>query len=169
MILVGSGPFEEEYVPRLQENRFSRLNKQEQEEFQAIVRALNDSEIKDGDKLLARLGELASKTAIYAPIECEEEDFELGGSQGAIFQGVWTEAAELRRNGMLLAQGEHISCSVVAIHGDYDPHPWEGVQEPLSAIMSDFRFVLLEQCGHKPWVERYAREEFFQILNDELH
>ena len=41
----------------------------------------------------------------------------------------------------------------MAIHGDYDPHPASGVKEPLSRILRDFRFILLDHCGHTPWKE----------------
>ena len=64
--------------------------------------------------------------------------------------------------------GKKIQCHVVAIHGDYDPHSAEGVQKPLTVILKDFRFILLKNCGHKPWIERWARDEFYQILKDEL-
>ena len=75
---------------------------------------------------------------------------------------------ELRRNGKLLELGEYIRCPVVAIHGDYDPHPAEGVQTPLSAILKNFRFILVNNCGHKPWIEREARDKFYGILKEEL-
>jgi pimeloyl-ACP methyl ester carboxylesterase len=79
------------------------------------------------------------------------------------------DAEELRRSGKLLKYGKHIKCPVVAIHGDYDPHPALGVQKPLSAILKNFRFILLKNCGHKPWVERQAKDEFYGILKEELH
>jgi pimeloyl-ACP methyl ester carboxylesterase len=56
----------------------------------------------------------------------------------------------------------------VAIHGDYDPHLAEGIREPLSRVIKDFRFILLEKCGHEPWRERYAHDEFYEILTSEL-
>ena len=67
-----------------------------------------------------------------------------------------------------LALGKHITCPVVAIHGDYDTHPAEGVKKPLSTALKDFRFILLENCGHKPWMERKARDTFYKILREEL-
>jgi pimeloyl-ACP methyl ester carboxylesterase len=74
----------------------------------------------------------------------------------------------MRRSGELLALGKHIACPVVAIHGNFDPHPAAGVQEPLAQVLKDFRFILLNQCGHKPWRERQARDEFFAMLDREL-
>jgi hypothetical protein len=57
---------------------------------------------------------------------------------------------------------------VIAIHGDYDPHPYQGVKEPLSIILKIFRFILLEKCEHEPWTERQARDKFFEIIEGEL-
>ena len=73
----------------------------------------------------------------------------------------------IERKRKLLEMGKQIRCPVVAIHGDYDPHPAEGVQKPLSAFMKNFRFIMLKHCGHKPWVEREAKEQFFRILKNE--
>ncbi|MDO8674061.1 MAG: alpha/beta hydrolase [Dehalococcoidia bacterium] len=60
------------------------------------------------------------------------------------------------------------TCPVVAIHGDYDPHPAGGVIEPLSRTVKDFSFHLLASCGHQPRAERRARDRFFAILAREL-
>ncbi|MFO7996195.1 MAG: alpha/beta hydrolase, partial [Dehalococcoidia bacterium] len=71
-------------------------------------------------------------------------------------------------SGQLLEIIRRIKCPVLAIHGDYDPHPAHGVKDPLSRAIKDFRFVLLEKCGHYPWRERKARDMFYCILNAEI-
>ena len=85
-----------------------------------------------------------------------------------IYQNVWSQARELRISGEFLEIGKKIQCPVVAIHGDYDPHLSEGVKDPLSRIVKDFRFILLENCGHQPWIERAARDRFYSILKSEV-
>jgi hypothetical protein len=35
-------------------------------------------------------------------------------------------------------------------------------------VLPDFRFVLLEKCGHRPWIERNAAENFFKVLVAEI-
>lgn len=164
--LVGSAPFAERYVPELQAIRLSRLSEAERREWATIIQALAQPGSAGIDTLLARLGTLASKTDTYDPIEADEID--RVGYQGYIFQHVWNAAAELCRNGQLLALGRDIHCPVTAVHGDYDPHPAEGVQRPLSVVLKHFRFVLLERCGHTPWLERQARENFYRIIQEEL-
>jgi pimeloyl-ACP methyl ester carboxylesterase len=169
LILVGSGPYEERYVARLQETRLNRLSEEGRTQFESIIRALSDPATHDKDALLARLGALTSKTDQYDPIMDESDPSDSVGSRGDIFQSVWRDAAQLRRSGKLLELGKRVKCPVVAIHGDYDPHPAEGVQEPLSAVLASFRFILLENCGHMPWIERQARDEFYATLEEELH
>ncbi len=115
----------------------------------------------------ARLDRMDKETVpdAYDPIEGKPEPIDY---QGDIFNSVWPEAEELRRSGRLLEFVKDIRCPVVAIHGDYDPHPAEGVQKPLSAVLKDFRFILLDHCGHKPWIEKDAREKFFELIRNEL-
>ena len=150
LLLVASGPFDERYVAQLEATRLKRLNVKEQEEWQAISKAISDPVAQHKDALLARLGMLASMTDTYDPIAVVSEAPDAINIQGDVFHRVWATAAEWRRNGKLLELGQHIQCPVVAFHGDYDPHPAEGVQKPLSALLKEFRFVLLKNCGHTP-------------------
>jgi pimeloyl-ACP methyl ester carboxylesterase len=170
LILVGSGPFEERYVPKITENRFKRLSPQEQEEYLQLVELLDRSAVPGSAGSLSRLGEMSDKTDSYDPIELPEDTMDLDdiADPAKIYQGVWPKAAELRASGELLRRVATITCPVVALHGDCDPHPAEGIQKPLAATVQDFRMIILEQCGHTPWCERHARERFYQILEQEL-
>jgi pimeloyl-ACP methyl ester carboxylesterase len=164
VILIGSGSFEERYAVRVLETRLSRLGRREREEAISLMETLQDHGGGDGPAALVRFIGLISKADDFDP---------LPGSEGCelrpeILRQVWGEAERLRRSGELLALGEEIRCPVVAIHGDYDPHPAEGVSEPLSRVLTDFRFVLLEACGHTPWRERRAKERFYAVLEAEL-
>lgn len=168
VVLVGCGPFQETYVATLHETRVKRFTEKERRRFDAIIEALNDPGAEDKDRLLAQLGALARKSDLYDPITSQDEASDDVGLQGHTFQKVWQEAAELRRSGVLLELARSIQCPVVAVHGDYDPHPAEGVWIPLSTTLDEFRFVLLENCGHKPWIERQARGTFYRVLREEL-
>jgi len=165
LILIGSGPFEEKYAEKIQQIRLSRLSEEERTEAESLIEVLDDPTVEDKNMVFARFGALFSKADAYDPIlqETDVTDCDVG-----IFKSVWQGAAELRRSGLLLKLGKNIKCPVVAIHGDYDPHPAEGVQKPLSAILKGFRFILLKNCGHKPWIERQAKDRFYGILKEEL-
>ncbi|HUV29678.1 MAG TPA: alpha/beta hydrolase [Acidobacteriota bacterium] len=165
LILVGSGPYEEKYASGIQDTRLDRLTDKEKAELESVLRILDNPASEDRTAAFARFGALFSKADAYAPLEDESEAIDY---QVDVFQSVWRDAAELRRSGKLLALGRLVRCPVVAIHGAYDPHPAEGVEKPLSAILPSFGFFLLKNCGHRPWIERQARKRFFDILRTEI-
>jgi pimeloyl-ACP methyl ester carboxylesterase len=167
LILVGSGPYEARYAVGIDHIRSNRLSDEDRRREMVLVAALNDPAVEDKDGIFAQLGRLSAQTDTYDPIglKAVETDLEVHFD---VFAGVWPEASALRANGQLLALGEQIHCPVVAIHGDYDPHPSEGIREPLSRVLPDFRFILLQRCGHEPWIERHARDEFYRLLRTEL-
>ena len=165
LVLVSSGPYEEKYALGIAQTRLARLNREDRKEVIRLSEALDGPATEDKDAVMARLGELMSRADAYDPLPA---DSELVECQYEVYRGVWGQASELRRSGRLLELGKDIRCPVVAIHGDYDPHPAEGVREPLSRVLGDFRFILLEQCGHRPWIERSARDEFYRILVQEV-
>jgi pimeloyl-ACP methyl ester carboxylesterase len=164
LILVGTPPFEDRYAYQVQATRLQRLDLHEQSEYHSILEGLKDPADSGKNHLLNRLRELTRKTDTLHPIENGSADPGEDKYNGAAFAAVWDQAAELRHSGALLDLATQIKCPVTAIHGDYDPHPAEGVEKPLSTRIKNFRFILLEQCGHKPWIEQHARDSFFQIL-----
>ena len=165
LILVGSAPYEDKYAADITQTRLNRLSERERAEALSLMCTLNDLSIVAKNTPLARLGNLLSKADSYDPLPHNDEILEC---RYDVFQGVWGEAEQLRNSGKLLELGRRIKCPVVAIHGDYDPHPAAGVNEPLSRVLRDFRFILLEKCGHRPWLERSARDRFYNILRHEL-
>jgi pimeloyl-ACP methyl ester carboxylesterase len=164
LILVSSGPFEEKYATNIMKTRLERLDDEDGEELLSILEELNDPSEGNKDEKMSRLGSLISKADSYVPVP---HDDEVVHTSYDIYRRVWSEAEELRKSGMLLEIAARVQCPVVAIHGDYDPHPPEGVGEPLSQILKDFKFIILDNCGHQPWIEKLARERFFEILSAE--
>lgn len=165
LILIGSGPFEEKYASKIAVIRSKRLNREEKNKLQKLEESLKNLGRKDKEGAFRSFGKLIFKADSFDPLPAEEAVIEY---QQDIFQSVWCEAEELRRSGKLLKFAHQIQCPVLAIHGDYDPHPFQGVKEPLTLRLKDFRFVLLEKCGHTPWHERHAKTKFYDILNAEL-
>jgi pimeloyl-ACP methyl ester carboxylesterase len=165
LILVGAGPFEERYTDGIHQTRMDRLAKAEKTELRSLMATLASPEAGDRSRAFVRFGALFAKTDACDPLPDDPSDIEF---REDIYLRVWPEAAEFRKSGNLLALAGRVRCPVLAIHGDYDPHPAEGVEKPLSAALADFRFILLKHCGHKPWTERRARGIFYQTLRTEL-
>ncbi|HEY9167711.1 MAG TPA: alpha/beta hydrolase [Candidatus Kryptonia bacterium] len=145
LILVSAGAFEKKYSSNLTKLRLSRLSQKERLEtlelMDRIANPVPDPEISGSFR---RFGELMTKADSFDPeMGVENVDF-----RSSVYRSVWAEAEVLRDSGTLLEMGRRISCPVSAIHGDYDPHQAAGVCEPLSKVLLDFRFHLLERCGH---------------------
>jgi pimeloyl-ACP methyl ester carboxylesterase len=168
LILVGSGPYEQRYVQQIGATRMSRLTLDEQAEYQAIIALLNDPTGEGKAERFARLGQLANKTDRYDAIDIPYTRPNLGVAAENQFHRVLKEVQEMRASGELLTLADQLQCSVVAIHGDYDPHPADGVRKPLTEKLKDFRFIALEKCGHKPWIEKWAKDKFFAVLLEVL-
>lgn len=166
LILIGSGVYEEKYAVNIMKTRLNRLNDKERTEVLSLMEVLDGGASECKNIAMARFGELIFKADSYAPSPYNNEMLEY---QYDTYQSVWEQAVELRSKGELLKLGRKIQCPVVAIHGDYDPHPPEGVKDPLSRILKDFRFILLEKCGHYPWLELGARDKFYSILKTEIN
>ena len=165
LILVGSGTFEQKYAENIVADRLGRLNEEERIEALELIEIINDPATTDKDKPMAKLGRQFAKADSYDPLPNSSEVLEFSEE---INRRVWTEAEKMRISGELLELGRKIKCPVVAIHGDYDTHLPEGVKEPLSRVLKNFKFVLLEKCGHEPWNEKAARDIFYDILRKEI-
>jgi len=165
LILIGSGSYAEKFTEGIQQTRLNRLNAADRAEVEALFAVLTSPLANDKNRAFARFGRLLSIADAYDPIRYEADTIDY---RVEIFEPVWQDAAELRNSGRLLDLGKQLRCPVTAIHGDYDPHLAEGVQQPLAEILQSFRFILLDNCGHKPWIERQARDRFYAILREEL-
>ncbi len=165
LILVAAGSFDERYNFNLTNLRLSRLNEENRKEALEIINWMNHTAEDNPDKL-KRFSELMELADFY---DCEDNNEDSAEFQYDIFTSVWKEADRMRRFGELVQFGKRIKCPVIAIHGNYDTHPAQGVEEPLSKLLKkNFRFIGLEQCGHYPWKEKHAKEKFFEILETEL-
>jgi pimeloyl-ACP methyl ester carboxylesterase len=165
LILIGSGAFEEKYADNIVGDRLNRLSENERIEALNLIETINNFASGNKDKHMARLGELFAKADTYAALPHKNEVLEFSEE---INRKVWAEAKQMRISGELLSLGKQIICPVVAIHGDYDPHLAGGVREPLRRVLQDLKFILLEKCGHEPWIERFARDKFYMTLKNEL-
>ncbi|ABD41717.1 conserved hypothetical protein [Methanospirillum hungatei JF-1] len=167
LILISAGPLEEQYAV-VWKNRMERLTPDEQETMHELMVQIQDSACPDRDRLLKTFGSLIQKVDSFCPIQENKDEIGAFSCDPEIFSQVWAEAAKMRQTGELLSCFQQISCPVTAIHGDYDPHPVQGVIEPLTRILPRFTSIVIPDCGHCPWEETVARNIFFSVLHGEI-
>ncbi|HVK02286.1 MAG TPA: alpha/beta hydrolase, partial [Armatimonadaceae bacterium] len=166
LVLVGSSPLEASYAAGILDARLARLSEAERAEARNLMDALKGDDGRADAGALERLGALFGGTDAYDPLPGGDGDT-LEVQQG-VYENVWGEAAWMREQGAFAAAAARLRCPVVVLHGDHDPHPADGVREPLERAGADVRFALLPRCGHEPWSERQARERFFTLLDAEM-
>lgn len=165
LVMVGSAVFTAESSALIEPERRRRLAPHDLARLAELRAALTDAATPNKDDLFAEAAAIYTHADALDPVTLDLETIACRYAQNG---SVWSGAKALRESGELLAMGRTISCPVLAIHGDYDPHPPEGIREPLERVIRDFRFVMLERCGHYPWIERAAAEEFFALLEREI-
>ena len=61
-----------------------------------------------------------------------------------------------------------IDAPVLMLHGTVDPHPGRMIRASLEPHLPQLEYHEWERCGHYPWLEKAAREEFFAVLREWL-
>lgn len=161
LVLISSGAFDQKYNSDLLKVRLERLTDSERQEAENILSNLNTVEVNDAH--FARFGELMTKADSYCLIDNKEDNVIIPNVE--IYHKVWPEANELRRSGKLKEALSKIKCPITIIHGNYDPHPLDGILKPLEELGKNYNLMLLEKCGHTPWKEKYAKDKFYDCLN----
>lgn len=168
VILVGSGPLEEQYVHEIGERRKRNMNEKQRAEYDELTACLNSEDTADKDAKLSRLGELVEQADEYEAIVEDIDSRASLPADGTMYTSIWPEAARMRTTGELVQKFRSIRCPITILHGKLDPHPYEGVIQPLKDTAREIHIHLLKKCGHTPWMEKYARDESLKILMDEI-
>jgi pimeloyl-ACP methyl ester carboxylesterase len=166
LILIGSAMFDRKNSSRIEGIRLKRLSKAERKRYHELITELEDAPGKRQDELAEEWGRIFFKTDVYDPLTTDLETLEV---QAVLNRKVWADFVVLKdKLGFLKREFSKINIPVAVIHGEYDPHPIEGIRPFLEECIPGIRFYILPRCGHYPWIERHARESFFQILEKEL-
>ena len=166
LILIGSAVFDAKSSASIGPRRLERLSPAEVARYKEITSALEEPDAPDKEKLMEEWGSLLSKTDMFDPLTTDLEVIDTDYRQ---FANVWPEFVALRdRPNYLATEFAKIEISVSLIHGEHDPHPIDGIRPLLKSCLRNVNFHILPNCGHYPWVERQAKDHFYQILTSEL-
>jgi pimeloyl-ACP methyl ester carboxylesterase len=166
IILVGSAVFDADSSAKIEPCRLERLTEKQRQRYTAIMSNLDQTFDNNQSDVADEWGRIFFTTDVYDPITTNLETLEV---QYELHKKVWSDYVALRdRPGYLKSEFSSIDVPTVLIHGDYDPHPIEGIRPFLEECLSDIHFHILPECGHYPWIERRAREKFFNIVKNEM-
>ncbi len=156
IVLVGCGTFDVAARRQMHEERSRRMR------TDPAARAERWTETDPStDAQLRALGRLYLKIDSVDLIPHADET--VGFDHRAYYE-TWEDMLALQTAGVYPAALAAVRQPVLMIHGDSDPHPARATRERLAAVIPQLEYRELARCGHYPWLERAAREEFYAIL-----
>jgi pimeloyl-ACP methyl ester carboxylesterase len=162
LVLVGCGTFDE----RAREKLHATLRERTDADLQRELDALDAMPIRSEEKLRRRY-ELTRKLYDY---DAEDpEPLESGPLDVRAHIETWNDMLRLQAQGIYPSGLYTYSGHVLMLHGAHDPHPGPLIRDGLMPVQPLIQYHELARCGHCPWRERGAREEFFSVLRDFLH
>ena len=115
--------------------------------------------------------ELRARAKSILPLySCDlaSEEQELGDCDARAHDETWDDMLRLQREGVYPAAFAAIRSPVIMLHGAVDPHPGRMIFASLKPYIPQLEYREWDRCGHYPWLEKAAREEFFAELKEWL-
>lgn len=113
------------------------------------------------DRQLAAVGRLM--TRVYGH-DVEDVADDMAAVDAVAHEQTWADMVRLQHDGIYPAAFAVIGAPVLLLHGEADPHPGRLISEDLRRYVPHLEYQELPKCGHSPWLERQARQAFFETL-----
>jgi pimeloyl-ACP methyl ester carboxylesterase len=156
LVLIGCGTFSPAARAEFEARYAARLAQADQ----AAIAHIKHSET-DADRSLAAQGRVITRVYGY---DIEDEGNDLASVDAVAHRETWADMVRLLNKGTYPAAFATIPCPVLMVHGDTDPHPGLLTSKDLRPYIPHLEYRELEKCGHSPWLERQARDEFYECL-----
>ena len=160
LVLVGCGTFD-----RASRNQMRTIEEQRMDD--GLRRRLNGlaEEVPDRNERLRMLGNLLLPLYSYEPT-VHELPVEVCDARA--HDESWNDMVRLQEEGEYPAAFAAIKAPVIMLHGAVDPHPGRLIFASLRTHLPQLEYREWERCGHYPWLEKAAREEFFASMHQWL-
>jgi pimeloyl-ACP methyl ester carboxylesterase len=158
LALIGCGTFTEstraEYKARLE----ARVTPEVRESLTQLGRGEQDP-----NQRLAAEGRAMERIWGYDVLEGDDDPLIV---DAVAHEQTWSDMLRLQQEGFYPGAFSAITCPVLMLHGDVDPHPGQLTRDDLKPHVPHLEYRELSQCGHSPWLERQCRDEFYRVLDE---
>ena len=161
VVLVGCGTFDEEA-------RAQFVRTRDQRKTADMLRRLEQlqAECPDAAKRCMLEHDLTRRVYDYEPMQAHAGDESPKPFDMKAHTETWNDMLRLQKECVYPAAFAAITCPVLMLHGDYDPHPGPAIYSSLKRFIPQLEWREIEKCGHSPWNERWARDGFFNTLHE---
>ena len=159
IVLVCSGTFDLAARDRLTANLAKQMDEGTRKRFERT------QQLRDPNDRFRALGSLFLKLYSY---DLATTDQEIEESEPGSNHETWEDMVRLQNEGVYPAAFAAIKSPVLMLHGAVDPHPGNMIRASLERYIPQLEYREWERCGHYPWLEKAARDEFFSVLRNWL-
>ncbi len=154
--LIGCGTFSQSARSEFQARFEARLTPTDRAQIEKLGQMGADA-----DRRLAEEGRVMMRVYGY-DVEDAAEDAVAFDAEA--YEQTWADMLRLQSDGTYPAAFTAIRAPVVMIHGMEDPHPGPMIRDDLQKYVPQLEYKEIPRCGHSPWLERQAKEVFFETL-----
>jgi len=115
----------------------------------------------DADRRLASIGRLLTLVNGHDGAALEGDVAEV---DALAYEETWADMLRPHRDGGYPPAFSAIRAPVLMIHGEADANPGMPISEHLRSRIPHLDYQELPECGHTPWLERQAKQVFFNTL-----
>jgi pimeloyl-ACP methyl ester carboxylesterase len=171
LALIGCGTYDERARETYQRDLDCRLGPKGRADVHRLRRDLADeASLPRRNRLFADLVRVIDRAQSFEPISdatMSASDSELPPDYVGHLE-TWSDALHRQARGLEPASFAAIRAPVLMVHGDQDPHPGPATRDTLRHHIPQLEYRALARCGHTPWLERHARDDFLALLRDWL-
>jgi pimeloyl-ACP methyl ester carboxylesterase len=160
LVLIGCGTFDPLARARFEATVKERMDERLRERIAGL-----EAEIADPDERLRIKAELLLPIYSHDPVTTDLENERVDARAN---RESWEDMLRLQREGVYPAAFAAIEAPVLMLHGARDPHPGHLIRASLERYLCHLEYHEWEACGHFPWVEREARDDFYARLRSWL-
>ncbi len=159
-VLIGCGTFDVASRKQLELTRNVRMDNKLMHQVQRV-----ENQTLSPNERMEAMGRLNLQLDSYrlGPVEDKMLTCDARGHEET-----WRDMMRLQAAGTYPESFSSIYVPSIMLHGAYDPHPGHMIHESLRPYMPQLAYKLWLACGHYPWLEREAKEEFYTTLLDWL-
>lgn len=156
IVLVGCGTFDTASREQMEIIRQQRMDETFRKRLEQLPRKYPNPNTR-----LAVLGGLYQQLDSVDLIDVKNH---LHGCDAQAHEQTWADMVRLQSEGIYPAPFASIRCPVLMLHGDDDPHPGAMIRKSLLPYLPQLEYISWPTCGHYPWLEKAACENFYSDL-----
>ena len=160
LALIGRGTFERAARDRMKSIQEERTDDNLRRRLEQLPEGFPNID----DQLRVR-GKLIEQLDSYDPISTDGEDVVVDARAN---QETWQDMVRLQEEGVYPAAFASTHALVVMLHGDHDSYPGRMIRASLEPHIPQPEYREWKRCGHYPWLEKAAHNEFFVALREWL-